>query len=76
VPVGIGPDCRIAGTIIDKNARIGAGVRIQEFPPGAHLDGEGGNWYVRDGVVVIPKDAIIPPHTNIGPDEQLSFISG
>jgi glucose-1-phosphate adenylyltransferase len=74
VPLGIGPDCRIAGAIIDKNARIGAGVVIQEFPPGAHLDGEGGNWYVRDGVVVIPKDAIIPARTTISPNEQLSFI--
>ncbi len=31
---------------------------------------------LRDGVVVIPKDATIPPHTTIGPDKQLSFIPG
>jgi glucose-1-phosphate adenylyltransferase len=74
VPLGIGPDSRIDGAIIDKNTRIGAGVVVQPFPPGTRLDGEGGQWFVRDGVVVIPKDAILPPHTRIGPETQLSFI--
>jgi glucose-1-phosphate adenylyltransferase len=69
VPLGIGPDSRIVGAIIDKNARIGAGVVIDAFPPGFDLDGEGGNWYVRDGVVVIPKDAVIPPKTTIRPKQ-------
>jgi glucose-1-phosphate adenylyltransferase len=76
VPLGIGPDCRIDGAIIDKNTRIGAGVVIQPFPPGTHQDGEGGLWFVREGVVVIPKDAVIPPYTTIGPNPQLSFIKG
>ncbi len=76
IPIGIGPDCKIAGAIIDKNTRIGAGVVIEEFPAGAHFDSEGGAWYVRDGVVVIPKDAVIQPHTTIGPNQQLSFIQG
>jgi glucose-1-phosphate adenylyltransferase len=76
VPVGIGPDSRIEGTIIDKNTRIGAGVVIQPFPPGTNMDGEAGRWYVREGVVVIPKDAVIPPHTTIGPDTQLPLIPG
>jgi glucose-1-phosphate adenylyltransferase len=74
VPLGIGPESHIEGAIIDKNARIGAGVTIKQFPPGTRLDGEGGQWYVRDGVVIIPKDAILPPRTTIGPDTQLSFI--
>jgi glucose-1-phosphate adenylyltransferase len=69
VPLGVGPDSRIVGAIIDKNARIGAGVVIDAFPPGFDLDGEGGNWYVRDGVVVIPKDAVIPPKTTIRPKQ-------
>ncbi|MBN1439172.1 MAG: glucose-1-phosphate adenylyltransferase [Anaerolineales bacterium] len=74
VQLGIGADSRIEGAIIDKNVRIGSGVVIQPFPPGTHLDGEGGQWYVREGVVVIPKDTMIQPHTTIGPDTQLSFI--
>jgi glucose-1-phosphate adenylyltransferase len=76
VPLGIGPESRIEGAILDKNIRIGAGVVVQPFPPGTHLDGDGGNWYVREGVVIIPKDAILRPHTTIGPETQLSFIQG
>jgi glucose-1-phosphate adenylyltransferase len=76
VPLGIGPDSRIEGAIIDKNTRIGSGVVINPFPPGTNLDGESGQWYVRDGVVIIPKDGIIPPQTTIGPETQLSFIQG
>lgn len=76
IPLGIGPDSRIEGAIIDKNSRIGAGVVVQPFPPGTHLDGEGGQWYIRDGVVIIPKDGILQPHTTIGPETQLSFIHG
>lgn len=64
--VGIGNDCHIQRTIIDKNARIGSRVRIA-----SHLgqpDGEdpSGRWYVRDGIVVIPKNAIIDEGTVIG----------
>jgi glucose-1-phosphate adenylyltransferase len=74
MPLGIGPESRIEGAILDKNAHIGGGVVIQPFPPGTRLDGEDGRWYVRDGVVVIPKDSVIPPHTTIGPDTQLPLI--
>ena len=66
VPIGIGEGCRINGAIIDKNARLGAGVVIQPFPPGTEFDGE--NWSVRDGIVVVPKNTILPAKTYIGPD--------
>ena len=55
--IGIGPDCHIEGCIIDKNARIGRGVRIVS---GNSPDVEGAGWMLRDGVVVIEKQAIIP----------------
>ncbi len=74
VPLGIGPDSRIDGAIIDKNVRLGACVVIKPFPPGTRLDGEGGQWFVRDGIVIIPKDTILPPHTTIGPETQLSLL--
>jgi hypothetical protein len=32
------------------------------------MDYEGGNWVVRDGIVVIPKDIIIPPGTTLSPE--------
>jgi glucose-1-phosphate adenylyltransferase len=66
VPIGIGRSCRIAGAIIDKNARIGEGVVIRPFPPGTDIDE--GSWVVQDGIVVIPKSTILYPGTHIGPD--------
>jgi glucose-1-phosphate adenylyltransferase len=66
VPLGIGPNSQIQGAIIDKNARVGAGVIIKPFPRG--VDYDGGNWVVRDGIVVIPKNTIIPHRTVLSPD--------
>jgi glucose-1-phosphate adenylyltransferase len=62
-PIGIGPNCHIEGAIIDKNARIGAGVVIRPFPLGTDLITE--SWTIQDGIVVVPKDTIIPPGTCI-----------
>jgi glucose-1-phosphate adenylyltransferase len=63
--VGIGEGCDIAGAIIDKNARIGPGVRIEPFPRGVSSDSQ--SWAVRDGIVVVPKNAVLPAGTRIGP---------
>ncbi len=63
--IGIGPNCDIQGAILDKNVRIGEGVIIKPFPRGTDLDQE--TWFVRDGIVVVPKDAEIPPGTRIAP---------
>jgi glucose-1-phosphate adenylyltransferase len=56
--LGIGRNCVIERAIIDKNARIGDGVVIT--PEGKSEDADGPNWYVRDGIVIIPKNAVIP----------------
>jgi glucose-1-phosphate adenylyltransferase len=58
VPIGIGKNCVIDRAIIDKNARIADGVVIT--PEGKPGDFDAENYYVRDGIVVIPKDATIP----------------
>jgi glucose-1-phosphate adenylyltransferase len=63
--IGIGPGCHIEGAIIDKNTRIGAGVVILPFPPGTDITNE--SWVVRDGIVVIPKNGVLPSGTKIGP---------
>lgn len=56
--MGIGQRCFISHAIIDKNVRIGNDVRIVG---GTHLeDGRYDKYYVRDGVVIVPKGAIIP----------------
>lgn len=67
IPIGIGKGSIIEGAIIDKNVRIGEGVKILSFPKGTDLDHD--NWYVRDGIVVIPKRSVLFPGTVIGPDE-------
>ncbi len=61
--VGIGAGCTIEGAIIDKNARIGAGVIIRPHPPDENVDAE--QYVIRDGIVVIPKNAVIPDGTVI-----------
>lgn len=65
VPLGIGDGCRIEGAIIDKNARLGEGVRIEPFPRGTERDGR--DWVIRDGIVVVPKNTLLPPGTVIAP---------
>jgi len=62
-PLGIGRHCVIEGAIIDKNARIGDGVVITPEGKPAKLDDV--NYYIRDGVVVVPKDAVLPTGTAI-----------
>lgn len=70
IPIGIGNDCQIEGAIIDKNARLGPGVIIQPFPEGEEITRE--NWMLRDGIVVVPKNAVIPAGTVIGPGKYHS----
>jgi glucose-1-phosphate adenylyltransferase len=65
IAIGVGRDCHIEGAIIDKNARIGANVIIKPFPRGTDLETQ--NWVIQDGIVVIPKNAVIPPGTVIAP---------
>ena len=65
LPIGIGANCHIEGAILDKNARLGDGVVIRPFPRNVDMDNE--NWYVRDGIVIIPKDVEVQPGTVIAP---------
>jgi glucose-1-phosphate adenylyltransferase len=61
--VGIGANCRIENAIIDKNARIGNDVTISPVGKPDKLDHE--FYHIRDGIVVIPKNAVIPHGTVI-----------
>ncbi len=67
IPLGIGKNSVIEGALIDKNARIGEGVIIKPFPRGAEIDGK--EYFVRDGIVVVPKRAVILPGTVIAPEK-------
>ncbi len=61
--VGIGPGSSISKAIIDKNARIGRNVVIRAIED--RPDGESSNWVARDGIIIIPKNALIPDGTVI-----------
>ena len=61
--LGIGRDCTIERAIIDKNARIGDGVTIRAKTGIKDLR-ESTHW-VRDGITIIPKGAVIPRGTEI-----------
>lgn len=61
--LGIGKKCTIQGAILDKNVHIGNGVVIQNRKKIQEADGE--NFYIREGIVIIPRDARIPDGTEI-----------
>lgn len=61
--LGIGKNCVIEGAIIDKNVRVGNGVTIRNKKKIEETDGE--NYYIRDGIVIIPRGAVIPDNTQI-----------
>jgi glucose-1-phosphate adenylyltransferase len=56
--IGIGTNCRIENTIVDKNARIGNNVVIS--PAGKPENVDHANYYIRDGIVIVPKNGVIP----------------
>ena len=60
-PLGIGAESLIQHAIIDKNARVGRGVRIVNEVGVREKDGQG--YYIRDGIVVVPKNAVVPDGT-------------
>jgi glucose-1-phosphate adenylyltransferase len=61
--LGVGLNCRIENTIVDKNARIGDNVVIS--PAGKPENADHPLYHIRDGIVIIPKNAIIPHNTVI-----------
>lgn len=61
--IGIGRSCTIDHALIDKNARIGDKVVITPHGKSQNFDGEG--FYIREGVVVVPKNSVIPSGTRI-----------
>jgi glucose-1-phosphate adenylyltransferase len=61
--MGLGHGAWIERTIVDKNARIGNDVRITPDGKPPYLDGP--NFYIRDGLVIIPKNAVVMPGTVI-----------
>ena len=61
--IGIGSNTRIKDAIIDKNARIGNNVSISPEGKPAHVDHA--LYYIREGIVIIPKNSVVPHGTVI-----------
>ena len=51
--------------IIDKNVRIGNNVRLVNKDGIDHFDHESKWYYIRDGIIIVPKSAIVPDGTVI-----------
>lgn len=61
--LGIGAGVSIRRAIVDKGARIGDGAVLHGSPD--RPDEEGDGWAVRDGIVIVKKNAVIPPGTRV-----------
>jgi glucose-1-phosphate adenylyltransferase len=59
--LGIGRDVVLERAIVDKNARIGDGARLTNERGAHEIDGDG--YYIRGGIIVVPKGGIIQPGT-------------
>jgi len=62
-PIGIGAGTVIENAIVDKNARVGRNVRIVN--EAGERERDAANYHIRDGIVVVPKAAVIPDGTVI-----------
>lgn len=63
--MGIGPNTHIRKAIIDKNVRIGRDVKLLNLTALQEFDSPDGNYYIRDGIILVPKNATIPSGTEI-----------
>jgi glucose-1-phosphate adenylyltransferase len=61
--LGIGRDVVLDRVIIDKNARVGDGVKLVNEQGRRDFDGEG--YYVRNGVIIVPKNGVIKAGTTL-----------
>ena len=61
--IGIGKGSILRQAIVDKNAHIGENVRVLNEAGLQNHDGAG--YYIRDGIVIIPKNGVIPDNTVI-----------
>lgn len=57
--VGIGEGTLIKRAIIDKNARIGKNARLLNEAGVVEADGPGGAYFIRDSIIIVPKNAVI-----------------
>ncbi len=61
--VGVGEGTIIHRAIVDKNARIGKDVRLLNESGTENADGPDGMYYIRDRIIIVPKNGLIPDGT-------------
>ena len=61
--IGVGEGSIIRRAIIDKNARIGARVRLLNETGVEEADGPDRSYYIRDRIIIVPKNGLIPDGT-------------
>ncbi len=63
--IGVGENSIIRRAIIDKNVRIGKNVQLLNPERIENKDDENGSYYIREGIIIIPKGAIVKDGTSI-----------
>ena len=58
--IGIGENTIVRRAIVDKNVRIGKNVKLLNVAGTENMDGENGCYYIREGIIIVPKGAVIP----------------
>jgi glucose-1-phosphate adenylyltransferase len=61
--IGVGRGSVIRRAIVDKNARIGEGVRLINESGVVNADGPDGSYFIRDRIILVPKNATIKDGT-------------
>ncbi len=61
--VGIGEGTVVRRAIIDKNARIGKNAKLLNEAGVSEAEGPNGSYFIRDGIIIVPKNAVIPDGT-------------
>lgn len=63
--IGIGENTTVRRAIVDKDVRIGKNVKLINSAGIEEKDGENGSYFIRDGIIIVPKGATIPDGTEI-----------
>ena len=63
--MGIGTNSIIRKAIVDKNVRIGKDVKLLNTAGKDHFDAPDGSYYIRDGIIIVPKNGLIPNGTEV-----------
>lgn len=62
-PLNLGDGCEIVNAILDKDCRIGRGVKLLNKDKKQEYDDPKGRWHIRDGIICVPRAAIIEDGT-------------